>query len=352
MILDNIINNDVDLYYILDLNQKKNNNNNNIINNNVNKSYKKKGIDIEINSDDLSSDIDLYDYEKMIEDIYNDNDNDDNIDVDKDIIITASYDDINKYSNNYNIEYNEFIINNNNNNKINNHKKKNNKKIILCDECGTDSIIEDTTHGIIVCTNCGQVASSLLDTGAEWSQYNDDNKKCMNRCSHPISQLLPQSSMATTIGGSCSSRIKTLHGWSAMPYKERSLNEVFKIIQAKCSKGKIIKCIEDDAKIMYKNIAECKHVIGKNLGKSVIIRGKNRLSVIAACILFACRKKDKTRSPKEIAELFELKHTEITKGCKIFQKLAKITNIELKLNSINPEQFIIRFCEELRVKKN
>ena len=241
-----------------------------------------------------------------------------------------------------------------NNDKIYSHKNNNNKnkKILFCDDCGSDNVIEDTSHGILVCTNCGQVVSSLMDCGAEWTQYNDDNKKDMNRCSHPISQLLPQSSMATTIGGACSSRIKTLHGWSAMPYKERSLNEVFKIIQLKCSENKIMKCIEDDAKIMYKNISECKHYEGKNLGKSVIIRGKNRMSVIAACILFACRKKDKSRSSKEIAKSFKLKKTEITKGCKIFQKLAKITNIELKLTSVNPEQFIIRFCEELRVKKN
>jgi transcription initiation factor TFIIIB Brf1 subunit/transcription initiation factor TFIIB len=352
MILDSYINSDINLYYQLNSNQKINDNiNNNKSNNkndNKNKSNKinKKKIDIQFDYNDNLSDIDMYDYEKMIEDIYNDNDNE------EDLLNDLLPDNVKEYSNNYNIEYNEFIMNNNNNNKIYKHKKKNNNKMILCDECGKDNIIEDTTHGIIVCTNCGQVASSLLDSGAEWSQYNDDNKKCMNRCSHPISQLLPQSSMATTIAGSCSSRIKTLHGWSAMPYKERSLNEVFKIIQAKCAKGKIIKCIEDDAKIMYKNIAECKHVVGKNLGKSVIIRGKNRLSVIAASILFACRKKDKSRSPKEIAEIFGLKHTEITKGCKIFQKLAKITNIELKLNSINPEQFIIRFCEELRVKKN
>ena len=190
-----------------------------------------------------------------------------------------------------------------------------------------------------------------MDSGAEWTQYNDDNKKDTNRCSHLISQLLPQSSTATTIRGSCSSRIKTLHGWSAIPYKERSLNEVFKIIQKKCTEGKIIKCIEDDAKIMYKNISNCKHVTGKNIGKSIIIRGKNRMSFIAACILFACRKKDKTRSPKEVAELFNLKYTEITKGCKIFQKLAKLKNIELKLNSSKPEHFILRFCDELKIKK-
>lgn len=226
-----------------------------------------------------------------------------------------------------------------------------NIKKAFCENCKNDDLIQDTSHGILVCKNCGQVVANIMDSGAEWTQYNDDNKKDMNRCSHPISQLLPQSSTATTISGSCSSRIKTLHGWSAMPYKERSLNEVFKIIQLKCSEGKILKCIEDDAKIMYKNISDCKHMTGKNKDKPTIIRGKNRISVIAACIHNACRKKDKTRSPKEIAELFGLKYTEITKGCKIFQRLAKSKNIDYKLNATKPEHFIIRFCDELKIKK-
>jgi transcription initiation factor TFIIIB Brf1 subunit/transcription initiation factor TFIIB len=229
---------------------------------------------------------------------------------------------------------------------------KDRKRVMFCDNCQDDDVVEDTSHGIVVCKKCGQIISTLLDSNPEWTQYNDDNKKDMNRCSHPISQLLPQSSTATTIAGSCSSRIKTLHGWAAMPYKERSLNDVFKIIQAKCHEGKIMKCIEDDAKIMYKNISDCKHVSGKNKGKSIIIRGKNRKSVIAGCILFACRKKNKTRSPKEIAELFGLKYTEITKGCKIFQKLAKLKKMEFKVQFTKPEHFITRFCEELKIKEN
>jgi transcription initiation factor TFIIIB Brf1 subunit/transcription initiation factor TFIIB len=166
-----------------------------------------------------------------------------------------------------------------------------------------------------------------------------------------MSRLLPQSSIATTISGNCSSRIKTLHGWSAMPYKERSLNEVFKIIQAKCTEGKILKCIEDDAKIMYKNISDCKHLEGQNKDKNIIIRGVNRKSLIAACVLFACKKKDKTRSPKEIAELFNLKYTEITKGYKTFLRLAKSKHMEIKLSFTKPEHFITRFCEELKIKK-
>jgi transcription initiation factor TFIIIB Brf1 subunit/transcription initiation factor TFIIB len=220
-----------------------------------------------------------------------------------------------------------------------------------CDDCQNDDIIEDTSHGILVCKNCGQVVSNLLDTQPEWTQFADGDKKESGRNSSAISRLLPQSSIATTISGSCSSRIKTLHGWSAMPYKERSLNEVFKMIQLKCFEGKILRCIEDDAKIMYKNISDCKHLMGKNKDKNIIIRGVNRKSLIAACVLFACRKKDKTRSPKEIAELFGLKYTEITKGCKTFLKLAKLKHMEIKFSFTKPEHFITRFCDELKIKK-
>jgi transcription initiation factor TFIIIB Brf1 subunit/transcription initiation factor TFIIB len=308
------INNDVDLYYYLNLNNNSRNNDKTI-------------------SDD-SNKFDIHDYEKLIEEIYSDEiDLDDNISENNLINQPVSRNNCSNPNININI------------------KKPITRKKIFCEECQNDDIIEDTSQGILVCKGCGQVIDSLMDTGAEWTQYNDDNKKDMNRCSHPISQLLPQSSIATTIGGSCSSRIKTLHGWSAMPYKERSLNEVFKIIQKKCQEGKIMKCIEDDAKIMYKNISDCKHIEGKNEGKAIIKRGKNRMSIIAATVLFACRKKGKTRSPKEIAELFGLKYTEITKGCKIFQNLAKLKNMELNLNVTKPEHFIIRFCDELKIKK-
>jgi transcription initiation factor TFIIB len=318
MIHTHTINNDIDLYYHL-----------NISGNNVKN----------INNTDLNeqNNFDIKDYEKLIDLMYDD----DKDNRDENLIQNLNLNDNKNYKKN--ILSQDF--------KNQNLKKNVGVKKIYCEECDNDDIIEDTSLGILVCKTCGQVIANLMDCGAEWTQYNDDNKKDMNRCSHPISQLLPQSSTATTIAGSCSSRIKTLHGWGAMPYKERSLNEVFKIIQKKCAQGKIMKCIEDDAKIMYKNISDCKHADGKNIGKSIIIRGKNRMSVIAACVLFACSKKDKTRSPKEIAELFELKYTEITKGCKIFQKLAKFKNIELKVSSTKPEQFIIRFCEELKIKK-
>jgi transcription initiation factor TFIIIB Brf1 subunit/transcription initiation factor TFIIB len=230
--------------------------------------------------------------------------------------------------------------------------RKTAKKIDCCPNCFNYDIFEDMVNGIIVCTqlNCGQVIDILMDHNPEWRQYEEDGKDS-SRCSMPINQLLPISSIGTSISGNYRSRLKTLQIWSAMPYRERSLNNVFKLIHEICTKGDMIKCIEDDAKIMYKTISDCKHMKGKTKDKYIIIRGKNRESLISACVFFACRKNNKTRTLKEMADLCNLKYTEITKGCKNFLKLMKIKNTGLTHGTSQPEQFVPRFCNKLKLNK-
>jgi len=227
---------------------------------------------------------------------------------------------------------------------------------LTCTSCGnSDGIIDDMTNGIIVCTSCGNVIGDITDKTLESRNYDNNDggsKASVNRCSGATNPFLPLSSLGTTIACSNRSKIKTLHLWSAMPYKERSLHQVLKEIQEKCRLASILKCIEDDAKILYKNISETTYTEGNNKGKPIIIRGKNRKSLIAACIFFACKRKGDTRSPKEIAKLFELKDTEITKGCKTFLKMRKSKNFDYNLNSSTPEHFVGRLCRGLHIKAN
>lgn len=220
-----------------------------------------------------------------------------------------------------------------------------------CPKCKTANfIINDISGGMSICSKCGQVVDMLTDMGPENRQF-DDDKNETRQMGIPINKLLPQSSLGTTISGHYKSRLKILHSWSAMPYKERSLNLVFKDIQHRCQQFNIMKCIEEDAKIMYKTISECKHFKGKNNGKFIIIRGANRKSLIGACVFFACRRKGMTRSPKEIADIFEIKYTEMTRGCKNFMKLMKLKKMSLNVGTSKPEDFIARFCKELKIKE-
>lgn len=157
------------------------------------------------------------------------------------------------------------------------------------------------------------------------------------------------------------SRIRILHNWCAMPYKERSLNYVFKEIRDICEQQKMPKCIEDEAKIIYQSISECRHIKGRNKGKLIIIRGNNRQAIIAACIFDACKKKGITRSRDELAKAFDISYKDMNKGYKNYKKLTKIMKLQNKSKSAilsnsqstttRAEDFISRYCQMLKINK-
>ena len=216
----------------------------------------------------------------------------------------------------------------------------------ICNNCGGYELIDDNTSGYIVCHSCGQVQGSIIDNNPEWKTYDDNNtNKEIGRCGKSINQLLPKSSLGTNVNAY--GRIKILHGWNSMPYKERSLNYVFKKIKTKCQENNIPKKIEDDALIMYKIISECKHDKGKNKGKYIITRGVNREGIIAASIFYACRRNFIARSPKEIAKMFGLEEIDINRGAKNFLKLRKINMSDGNMGTSKPIDFIQRKCDEL-----
>lgn len=222
--------------------------------------------------------------------------------------------------------------------------------IDYCKTCNSsENISSDYSQGIIVCTGCGTIISSnVYDEGAEWHNYTGDGKESFVRCSSTTNPFLPQSSLGTMISGSSAYRLKKIQTWTYMPYKERALNIVLKEIAAQCANGNILKCIEDDAKILYKHISDSKNKPLKHK-ISNIRRGTNRKSIIAACIFYACKRNGKTRNPKEIAEMCKLKHKSVTKGCKLFQELTKLQFIGDDKNISAAEHFIPRYCKVLKI---
>lgn len=221
---------------------------------------------------------------------------------------------------------------------------------VICDNCHTDDYLAiDNANGVVVCTQCGAVMTEIFDNNPEWKSY--DGNTSSARCNGTNNVFLPQSSLGSSISGSNRNRVKVLHTWNAMPYKERSLNVELKEIQSVCRDAGIVKCIEDDTKILYKILSESKHMYGKNEGKYIIIRGDKRKGLKGACLYFACKRKGDTRSPKEIAKLFGIKDKDIRKGCKTCKKLLQLNQIPYDPNTNNPEHFIKRYCRELHLDK-
>ncbi len=219
-----------------------------------------------------------------------------------------------------------------------------------CPICeSSENIQHDRKNAIVVCTKCGFVIDTIMDDNPEWRNYEDDVADT-SRCSHPVSYLLPQSSLGTTIGGKGKNRLKILHSWNTMPYKERSFNVILKKIEEICARGKISKNIEHDAKILCKQVIQGTYV-NEGEEKNIIIRGLNRNSIIAGAIFFACRRNGKTRSPKEIAAIADIDYINVTSGCTAFSKFAESKCSNMNLGTSQPEHFIRRYCEQLKLKK-
>jgi len=216
----------------------------------------------------------------------------------------------------------------------------------ICNNCKTDSIIN--YEGSFLCEKCGFVKCKDLSSEQEWRFYGESDNKSRNpaRVGMPTNYLLPQSSIGSLISKShyytdySTFKMRRYHQWNAMPYKERSLYAIFSKLNNICDKYGIPKIIIEDAKKMYKTLSETK-----------ISRGINRKGLEAACIYIACRLRDVPRSAKEIAEIFGLKISEMTKGCKKFKEIMNLTNFNKKnkIKATGPLDFIGRYCSKLNL---
>lgn len=175
---------------------------------------------------------------------------------------------------------------------------------------------------------------------AEWRWYGADDNKASDptRCGLPTNELLPDSSLGSIISNQSNESydmklIKKYHMWNSMSYRERTLYNIFDNITVNAVNNGIPASIIDEAKAFYKKVSE-----------SRISRGENRSGLIATSIYMSCKSNGVPRSTKEIAKIFNLKVTTMTKGCKKFQEILKT-----RLDATSPIDFIKRFCSKLGI---
>ena len=224
--------------------------------------------------------------------------------------------------------------------------------VTYCKVCKTETMVIDQTKSVYTCTECGIESGELFDLRPEWNNYEDSNHNDTSRCGIATNPFLPNSSLGTVIGGSGYSRLRLLQSWNQMPYKERSLSEVLQNLEKNLKASKITKSVIDNAKILYKNISEIKYKEGNNTGKPIILRGLNRCGLIAACAFYGAKLQGVPRSTKEIAKIFDLKITQVTKGCRKFLELVNYQNLPFKTTSSHAHDFIERFAYKLNFEKN
>lgn len=212
---------------------------------------------------------------------------------------------------------------------------------VLCKVCcAIDVILDD---GNYICRKCGTINERFIDTSAEWRYYGCDDSKGNDptRCGLPTNELLPDSSLGSLIGWSSNEShairlMRKYHLWNSMSYRERTLYNVFDTLTLNSTNNGLTKSIIDEAKTLYKQISEMK-----------LSRGENRNGLIASSIYMSCKRNNVPRSAKEIAKMFNIKLTVMTKGCKKFQEILKLTTA-----STNPDDFIARYCSRLELSND
>lgn len=205
-------------------------------------------------------------------------------------------------------------------------------------------------EGMITCKQCGNTVTNIVE-GAEWRFYGASDSKSSDptRCGMPVNQLLPESSVGTSIsyrgGNKNMYKIRKYQQWGGMPYKERTLLKVFQEISRVCKAEGIPEIIIKEAHVLYKIVSTTK-----------ISRGANRQGIIAACVYFSCKINKVPRSTSEIASIFSIQIPIMTRGCKKFQEIMQMNKVDISrihnTNTITMDDFIDRFCSKLNLSSD
>ena len=220
----------------------------------------------------------------------------------------------------------------------------------VCKNCKSTNLIIDSTKGHMVCNECAVINEEYLDENPDI--VNNDNESSKSaRYGAPSNPYCPISSLSTKMVSKTFSKLSLLQRQGQMPYKEKSLMDVLGNIQAKCKKYNITQSIIDSAKILYKKVSESVYSKGKRKGKNIIIRCINRCSMIAACLFHACKLQKETRSPKEIADIYNLDIKHVNRGCRKFCDIIDTNTLFNQLKSSQSSDFIDRFSKKLNIDK-
>jgi len=190
-----------------------------------------------------------------------------------------------------------------------------------CVGCGTKR--EDWTFDdLSVCHSCGQVMERPIDSGAEYRFFGLEERGGGDPCrvGAPMDTRFPTSGLGTMIlshahGGNSSTRmamarVRRYHTWNLLPYRERSLLQVFEQVALAATNHGFDTRTMDIAKDMYVKLVEhCDR------------RGMSRTSVVASSIYSSLKQVGQPRKPKEIADMFHLSTAQFTKSLKYFQEI-------------------------------
>lgn len=231
-----------------------------------------------------------------------------------------------------------------------------------CLYCKMESCVIEEGH--LICKQCGSILKICYDDSAEWRYYGNDthqrNDPC--RCGIASNYLYPDYNTGSIIGygGRHSYSMKKIirnHNWNSSTNSGKNLSENYELMQIRCTEAGISQMIIDHAKLLYKKISE-----------NQLFRGDNKFGLVAMCVYKACMDKGVGRNIKEIASVFGLDESTMTKGnrcynkiCMALEKQEQLSMPQLQFDQFEPEDedlitrpshYTERFVSKLNLPSN
>ena len=232
------------------------------------------------------------------------------------------------------------------------HKKEKQKieETIKCPECGSTHISRDYNRAELVCKNCGLVIDEgIIDHGPEWRAFDSEQREKRARTGAPMTYTIHDKGLSTRIswqnkdayGKSIPTRNRAqlyrLRKWQARTRisngTERNLAFALSNLDRLSSSLSLPRTVRETAAMIYRKAA------AKNL-----IRGRSVEGVSAAALYAACRQCHVPRTLGEISSIARMSRKDVGRN---YRYVAR--KLGLKLMPTSPEDYISRFCSELKL---
>ena len=232
-------------------------------------------------------------------------------------------------------------------------KKKKEEKVDefnRCPECDSSHLVRDYERGELVCEECGLILDEqFIDQGPEWRAFDAEQGEKRARTGAPMTYTIHDKGLSTEIGW----KNKDSYGKSiptrnrAQLYRLRKWQRRIRVSNA-TERNLAFALSELDRMAsgmgLPRNVRETAAMIYRKAVTKNLIRGRSIEGVVAASLYAACRQCNVPRTLDEIASASRVGRKEIGRTYRFMTR-----ELKLKLMPTSPQDYISRFCSELKL---
>ena len=227
------------------------------------------------------------------------------------------------------------------------------EEITQCPKCGSTHLTKDYSRAELVCKNCGLVIDAeMMDHGPEWRAFDSEQREKKARTGAPMTYTIHDKGLSTVIGWTnrdaygksiptrSRAQLYRLRKWQTRTRisdgTERNLALALSGLDRMSSGLGLPRTVRETAAMIYRKAVSKK-----------LIRGRSIDGVTAAVLYAACRQCNVPRTLGEISNIAHMSRKEIGRN---YRHVAR--ELELKLRPTTPQDYISRFCSELKLSRD